>query len=235
MSAGQSCESWRRKGDLVPPNQPILRMLLAEACGCGSTPETEISVVKAPSSRDLDGSDDVRRIGDADFVDRRFTPRRSSADERRHQVFGVRSDPRPEGASRRAWHGMVYFDRPGARNSSGADKEDSMTSISISKYHRKTWRLPLRTIWSSTLAAPPFASARSPRSIAPTCKWGAAKYSACSAPMDRARPLSSAPCVACCPWRRARRESWATTCRRIPNESATTSATCRRNSRSTPI
>lgn len=109
-----------RKGDLVPPNQPILRVLLAQDMWVRLyIPETDIwRVVKGAKVRvTLDGSPTmfdgwVMQISSIS----EFTPRNvQSADERRHQVFGVKIQvPDPKGAFKAGMAAMVFFDRPAA-------------------------------------------------------------------------------------------------------------------------
>jgi multidrug resistance efflux pump len=112
-----------RKGDLVPPNQPILRVLLAEDMWVRLyIPETEIwRVVKGAKVRVmLDGAPTVFEgwVMQISSISE-FTPRNvQSADERRHQVFGVKIQiPDPKGAFKAGMAAMVYFDRSTADES----------------------------------------------------------------------------------------------------------------------
>jgi multidrug resistance efflux pump len=119
-----------RKGDLVPPNQPILRVLLAQDMWVRLyIPETEIwRVVKGAKVRvTLDGSPTIFEgwVMQISSISE-FTPRNvQSADERRHQVFGVKIQvPDPKGAFKAGMAAMVFFDRPGADDGRpGADKQ----------------------------------------------------------------------------------------------------------------
>jgi HlyD family secretion protein len=107
-----------RKGDLVPPNQPILRVLLAQDMWVRLyVPETDIWRIKkgAKVQVTVDGSRNafegsVMQISSIS----EFTPRNvQSADERRHQVFGVKIlVPDPRGVFKAGMAAMVVFDRP---------------------------------------------------------------------------------------------------------------------------
>jgi multidrug resistance efflux pump len=85
-----------RKGDLVPPNQPVVRALRASDLWVKVyVPETELSKVRLNEEVQVkvDGYADrtfkgvIRQIS----AESEFTPRNvQSPDERRHQVFGMR-------------------------------------------------------------------------------------------------------------------------------------------------
>ncbi|HEV8061340.1 MAG TPA: HlyD family efflux transporter periplasmic adaptor subunit [Gemmataceae bacterium] len=107
-----------RKGDLIPPNQPILRVLLARDMWVRLyVPETDIWRIKkgAKVQVTVDGSPhlfegSVMQIASIS----EFTPRNvQSADERRHQVFGVKIlVPNPQGVFKAGMAATVIFDRP---------------------------------------------------------------------------------------------------------------------------
>jgi multidrug resistance efflux pump len=91
-----------RKGDLVPPNQPILRVLRAADLWVKIyVPETDLGRVRLHQKVEVtvDGYGDRRFQGEVVQISSvsEFTPRNvQSVDERKHQVFGVRvrvSDP----------------------------------------------------------------------------------------------------------------------------------------------
>jgi HlyD family secretion protein len=107
-----------RKGDLVPPNQPILRVLLAQDMWVRLyVPETDIWRIKkgAKVQVTVDGS---RNVFEGSVMQissiSEFTPRNvQSADERRHQVFGVKIlVPDPRGVFKAGMAATVVFDRP---------------------------------------------------------------------------------------------------------------------------
>jgi multidrug resistance efflux pump len=85
-----------RKGDLITPNQPIIRILRAADLWVKVyVPETELSKVRLNQSVSLtvDGYPGKRFEGTVLQINSasEFTPRNvQSVDERRHQVFGVR-------------------------------------------------------------------------------------------------------------------------------------------------
>jgi multidrug resistance efflux pump len=85
-----------RRGDLVPANQPILRVLrTADLWVKVYVPETELGKVRLHQAVDLtvDCYPDRHFRGEVTHVaaESEFTPRNvQSVDERRHQVFGVR-------------------------------------------------------------------------------------------------------------------------------------------------
>jgi multidrug resistance efflux pump len=85
-----------RKGDLVPPNQPILRVLYAEDLWVKVyVPETQLGQVRLNQKVDvtIDSYPDRRFEGTIMQIASisEFTPRNvQSADERRHQVFGIK-------------------------------------------------------------------------------------------------------------------------------------------------
>jgi multidrug resistance efflux pump len=92
-----------RKGDLVPPNQPVLRVLRAEDLWVRVyVPETELGKVTLNQAAEvtIDAYPDRRFDGTVMQIasESEFTPRNvQSADERRHQVFGLKvrvADPR---------------------------------------------------------------------------------------------------------------------------------------------
>lgn len=95
-----------RKGDLVPPNQPIVRILRAEDMWVKVyVPETELGKVKLGQNADvyLDSFPKRSFAGTVFQIasESEFTPRNvQSVDERRHQVFAVKlrvpqpADPR---------------------------------------------------------------------------------------------------------------------------------------------
>ena len=107
-----------RKGDLVPPNQPILRVLLAQDMWVRLyVPETDMWRIKkgAKVQVTVDGS---RNVFEGSVMQissiSEFTPRNvQSADERRHQVFGVKIlVPDPRGVFKAGMAATVVFDRP---------------------------------------------------------------------------------------------------------------------------
>ncbi len=92
-----------RKGDLVPPNTPVIRILYADDLWVKVyVPETDLGKINVGQAvkvsvgsypgEELDG--EIMQISSAS----EFTPRNvQSADERKHQVFGVKvhvKDPR---------------------------------------------------------------------------------------------------------------------------------------------
>jgi multidrug resistance efflux pump len=85
-----------RKGDIVPPNQPILRVLYAEDLWVKVyVPETQLGKVRLNQQVDvtIDSFPDRRFKGTIMQIASisEFTPRNiQSADERRHQVFGIK-------------------------------------------------------------------------------------------------------------------------------------------------
>src|SRR5207248_7381023 len=85
-----------RKGDLVPPNQPVVRVLRADDLWVKVyVPETELGRVRLGQTVDVtvDSYPDQRFTGTVVQIaaESEFTPRNvQSADERRHQVFGVK-------------------------------------------------------------------------------------------------------------------------------------------------
>jgi multidrug resistance efflux pump len=93
-----------RKGDLVPPNQPILRVLRANDLWVKVyVPETELGRVRLNQDAEvtIDAYPGRRFAGRVIQIasESEFTPRNvQSADERRHQVFGVKVHvPDPQG------------------------------------------------------------------------------------------------------------------------------------------
>jgi multidrug resistance efflux pump len=85
-----------RKGDLVPPNQPVVRVLRADDLWVKVyVPETDLAKVRLGGRAEvtLDGYPGRRFPGTVVHVagESEFTPRNvQSVDERRHQVFGVK-------------------------------------------------------------------------------------------------------------------------------------------------
>jgi multidrug resistance efflux pump len=85
-----------RKGDLVPPNQPVVRVLRAADLWVKAyVPETDLARVRLGQSAQvaLDGYPGRRFAGTVVQIagDCEFTPRNvQSVDERRHQVFGIK-------------------------------------------------------------------------------------------------------------------------------------------------
>jgi multidrug resistance efflux pump len=85
-----------RKGDLVPPNQPVVRMLKADDLWVRVyVPETQLGKVRVGEKAEvsIDAYPDRRFEGEVIQIDAisEFTPRNvQSVDERRYQVFGVK-------------------------------------------------------------------------------------------------------------------------------------------------
>jgi HlyD family secretion protein len=85
-----------RAGDVVPPNQPLVRVLRASDLWVRIyVPETDVGKVylQQPAAVTVDAYPDRRFSGEVIQVsaESEFTPRNvQSADERRHQVFGVK-------------------------------------------------------------------------------------------------------------------------------------------------
>ena len=106
-----------RKGDVVPPNQPVLRVLRAQDLWVRIyVPETELAqVTKGVEVKvKIDGVPDQLFTGKVIHIASisEFTPRNvQSADERRHQVFGVkvRVDD-PKGIFKSGMAAEVYFE-----------------------------------------------------------------------------------------------------------------------------
>jgi multidrug resistance efflux pump len=93
-----------RKGDLVPPNQPILRVLRADDLWVKVyVPETELGRLRLNQSVEVtvDSYPGRTFVGTISLIASasEFTPRNvQSADERQHQVFGVKVRvPDPQG------------------------------------------------------------------------------------------------------------------------------------------
>jgi multidrug resistance efflux pump len=93
-----------RKGDVVPPNQPILRVLRADDLWVKVyVPETELGRVKLnqPAEVTVDAYPGRVFSGTVFHIaaESEFTPRNvQSVDERRHQVFGIKVRvPDPQG------------------------------------------------------------------------------------------------------------------------------------------
>ena len=93
-----------RKGDLIAPNQPILRVLRADDLWVKIyVPETQLAKLRLNQEVEVtvDGYSDRRFHGTIMQIagESEFTPRNvQSADERRHQVFGVKVRvPNPQG------------------------------------------------------------------------------------------------------------------------------------------
>jgi multidrug resistance efflux pump len=94
-----------RKGDLVPPNQPVVRVLRAEDLWVKVyVPETDLGKIRLNEKVEVttDAYPDRRFQGIVTHIApiSEFTPRNvQSVDERRHQVFGVKIHiPDPQGA-----------------------------------------------------------------------------------------------------------------------------------------
>jgi multidrug resistance efflux pump len=107
-----------RKGDVVPANQPVLRVLRAQDLWVRIyVPETELAFVSlgAEATIKVDGLPDQPFVGKVIHIAAisEFTPRNvQSAEERRHQVFGVkvRVDD-PKGVLKSGMAAEVFFDR----------------------------------------------------------------------------------------------------------------------------
>src|SRR5205085_1921233 len=84
-----------RKGDLVPPNQPVLRVLRADDLWVKAyVPETELGKVRPDAEVDVTIDAYPGRQFRASIMHisaaSEFTPRNvQSAEERRYQVFGI--------------------------------------------------------------------------------------------------------------------------------------------------
>lgn len=103
-----------RKGDLVMANQPILRVLRAGDLWVKAyVPETELGKIRLgqDAAVTIDSYPGVRLPGKVFFIDAEaeFTPRNvQSADERRHQVFGIKVRvPQPQPDKRILKSGMA--------------------------------------------------------------------------------------------------------------------------------
>jgi multidrug resistance efflux pump len=93
-----------RKGDVVPPNQPVVRVLRAADLWIKVfVPETELGKVRLgqPVTVTIDSYPGRRFEGNITWIasSSEFTPRNvQSADERQHQVFAVKVRvPDPQG------------------------------------------------------------------------------------------------------------------------------------------
>jgi multidrug resistance efflux pump len=93
-----------RKGDIIAPNQPILKVLRADDLWVKIyVPETQLGQLRLNQEVEVtvDSYPDRRFSGTIMLIaaESEFTPRNvQSADERRHQVFGVKVRvPNPEG------------------------------------------------------------------------------------------------------------------------------------------
>ncbi len=93
-----------RKGDLVSPNQPILRVLRADDLWVKVyVPETDLGKVRLNAEVDVTVDAYPERLFKGTIIqiasESEFTPRNvQSADERRHQVFGIKVRvPDPQG------------------------------------------------------------------------------------------------------------------------------------------
>jgi HlyD family secretion protein len=94
-----------RKGDLVPPNQPVIRVLRADDLWVKVyVPETDLGKIRMNQEVEVttDAYPDRRFQGVVTHIApiSEFTPRNvQSVDERRHQVFGVKVHiPDPQGS-----------------------------------------------------------------------------------------------------------------------------------------
>jgi multidrug resistance efflux pump len=105
-----------RKGDLVPPNQPVVRVLRATDLWVKVyVPETELGKVRLGQAVEvtIDSYPSRRFAGTVMQIasESEFTPRNvQSVDERRHQVFGIKvrvSDP--EGVFKSGMAAAVYM------------------------------------------------------------------------------------------------------------------------------
>jgi multidrug resistance efflux pump len=106
-----------RKGDLVPPNTPIVRVLRADDLWVKVyVPETELGKVRLhqPVSVTIDSYPGRKFAGTVYHIasESEFTPRNvQSPDERRHQVFGIRVRvPDPEGVFKSGMAAEVTFE-----------------------------------------------------------------------------------------------------------------------------
>lgn len=92
-----------RKGDLVPPNQPILRVLRANDLWVKAyVPEPELGQIRLNEHAvvTVDAYPDRQFEGTVMYIasESEFTPRNvQSADERRHQVFAIKVRVDPQG------------------------------------------------------------------------------------------------------------------------------------------
>ena len=105
-----------RKGDLVPPNQPVVRVLRAEDLWVKVyVPETELGKVEQKQEVDvtIDAYPGRRFKGYVMSIasESEFTPRNvQSLEERRHQVFGVKVRvPDPQGIFKSGMAAEVVF------------------------------------------------------------------------------------------------------------------------------
>jgi multidrug resistance efflux pump len=105
-----------RKGDLVPPNQPVLRVLRADDLWVKVyVPETELGKVRLhqPVEVTVDAYPGKRFAGTVMQIasESEFTPRNvQSVDERRHQVFGIKVRvPDPDGVFKSGMAAEVYL------------------------------------------------------------------------------------------------------------------------------
>jgi multidrug resistance efflux pump len=111
-----------RKGDLVPPNQPVVRVLRADDLWVKVyVPETELGKVRLNQSATvtIDAYPGRQFTGTVIFIgsESEFTPRNiQSVDERRHQVFGIKvrvADPQGIFKSGMAAEVTFEFDESG--------------------------------------------------------------------------------------------------------------------------
>jgi multidrug resistance efflux pump len=115
-----------RKGDLVPANQPVIRVLRAEDLWVRVyVPETQLGKIRLEqhASVTMDAYPDKRFAGTVFQIasESEFTPRNvQSVEERRYQVFGVkvRIDD-PQGVFKSGMAAEVMFDTPPAPEKTG--------------------------------------------------------------------------------------------------------------------
>lgn len=105
-----------RKGDLISPNQPVIRILRADDLWVRVyVPETELGKVRLNQSVDvtIDAYPGKRFAGSVMQIasESEFTPRNvQSVDERRHQVFGLKVQvPNPQGVFKSGMAAEVYI------------------------------------------------------------------------------------------------------------------------------
>jgi multidrug resistance efflux pump len=103
-----------RKGDLIQPNQPILRVLRANDLWVKAyVPEPELGQVRLdqPAEVTVDAYPEKRFQGTVTYIaaESEFTPRNvQSAEERKHQVFAIKVHvPDPQGIFKSGMAAMV--------------------------------------------------------------------------------------------------------------------------------